>query len=79
MGMKIVSHIHFTYYASILHITHPFHTLCIHLSITCPFLPGNFLQVYQKAQKTPKEKYPLPQTEAQEIGWDVTPLVSKCV
>lgn len=43
-----------------------------HMSISL----GNFLQVYQKAQKTPKEKYQLPQTEAQEIGWDITPLVS---
>ena len=34
-----------------------------------------FLETYRKAQTTPKEKYPLPQTEAQEIGWDITPLV----
>ena len=61
----------FKYRMSISHIM-----LRIHLNIICPFLPGNFLQVYQNAQKTPKEKYQLPQTEAQEIGWDITPLVS---
>lgn len=32
--------------------------------------------MYEKAQKLPTEKWDYPITEAQEIGWDTTPLVS---
>ena len=38
--------------------------------------PEEFLGVYNNAQETPQKKYDFPQTEAQEIGWDTTPLVS---
>ena len=34
-----------------------------------------FLNVYKRAQEIPQKKYQLPQTEAQEIGWDTNPLV----
>lgn len=34
-----------------------------------------FLGVYNNAQETPQKKYDFPQTEAQEIGWDTTPLI----
>ncbi len=37
---------------------------------------GEFLKVYHNAHKTPQDKYTLPQTAAQEIGWDIKPLVS---
>lgn len=36
---------------------------------------AKFLETFKRAQATPRQKYPLPQTEAQEIGWDITPLV----
>jgi hypothetical protein len=36
---------------------------------------SEFIKSYQKAQQTPTEKFQVPQTEAQEIGWDTTPLV----
>lgn len=39
------------------------------------FNEAEFLRVYHNATKTPKDKYMLPQTAAQEIGWDITPLV----
>ena len=32
--------------------------------------------MYEKAQQLPTEKLEYPITEAQEIGWDTTPLVS---
>jgi hypothetical protein len=35
-----------------------------------------FLKIFHRAQETPQQKYEFPQTEAQEIGWDTTPLVS---
>lgn len=35
-----------------------------------------FLRIYEKAQQLPTEKLEYPITEAQEIGWDTTPLVS---
>ena len=34
-----------------------------------------FLKTYKGAQQTPQQKYDLPVTEAQEIGWESTPLV----
>ncbi|XP_003388421.1 PREDICTED: protein FAM183A-like [Amphimedon queenslandica] len=37
---------------------------------------SEFLKVYRRSQQLPKEKYPVPQTEAQEIGWDTNPLVA---
>ena len=36
----------------------------------------DFLKIFRRAQETPQQKWSLPQTEAQEIGWDTTPLVS---
>ena len=35
-----------------------------------------FLEMYKRAQQLPTEKLQYPMTEAQEIGWDTTPLVS---
>ncbi|XP_062509229.1 cilia- and flagella-associated protein 144-like [Corticium candelabrum] len=35
-----------------------------------------FLKIFRSAQETPKQKYEFPKTEAQEIGWDTTPLVN---
>ena len=37
---------------------------------------AEFLKVYHNAQRQPTDKYTLPMTSSQEIGWDVTPLVS---
>ena len=34
-----------------------------------------FLKTYKGAQQVPRQKYDLPVTEAQEIGWESTPLV----
>lgn len=39
------------------------------------FLTAEFLQIYRRAQDVPPNKYDLPLTEAQEIGWDTQPLV----
>ncbi|XP_065834626.1 cilia- and flagella-associated protein 144-like [Oscarella lobularis] len=35
----------------------------------------DFLKIFRRAQETPQQKWSLPQTEAQEIGWDTTPLI----
>ena len=49
----------------------PLHSLDCHSQSS-----EKFLETYRRAHDIPKEKYPLPQTEAQEIGWDITPLVT---
>ena len=38
-------------------------------------IAGDFLKVYKRAKGPPQNRYPFPQTEAQEIGWDPKPLV----
>ncbi len=51
--------------------------ICMHYynSLYMPHT-AEFLKVYHNAQRTPTDKYTLPMTSSQEIGWDVTPLVS---
>ncbi|XP_034566097.1 protein FAM183A [Notolabrus celidotus] len=36
-----------------------------------------YIDYYRKAQQEPSKKYPMPQTESQEIGWWSTPLISQ--
>uniref|UniRef100_A0A8C3TM29 Uncharacterized protein n=1 Tax=Catharus ustulatus TaxID=91951 RepID=A0A8C3TM29_CATUS len=36
-----------------------------------------FLKFLHRAADIPRRKYPMPQTESQEIGWHTTPLVSR--
>lgn len=36
---------------------------------------NDFLKVIESAQKTPVQKFPYPQTEAQEIGWSSPPII----
>ena len=43
----------------------------------CVYSAEKFLEVYKKAQETPQKKYSFPQTEAQEVGWDTTPLIDQ--
>ncbi|NXI23414.1 F183B protein, partial [Sterrhoptilus dennistouni] len=45
-----------------------------HENIDEPINADEFLTVLRRAIVVPREKYSEPQTEAQEIGWHLTPL-----
>ncbi|KAF4797079.1 family with sequence similarity 183 member A [Turdus rufiventris] len=80
---ELASVVHMLYLAviKVIHLSHffPVHMIARkpmawHENIHEP-VDDEFLKFLHRAADVPRRKYPMPQTESQEIGWHTTPLV----